>query len=104
MRYNLDLEMKLPDGKQFEPPVTLRGAMFGAMTANLRSDQNLSMDDKLKVHRLAKRLAKDGDVELSTDEVTQIKQRINEGWGCAYLGAAWDLLEGEAQITAPAAA
>lgn len=81
MRIFVDRPIMTLDGKNFEPVTSLRAALFNACIAPLESDRNLSLEDKLKVHRLAQRVSQSaessGCLELTAEEISALKQRLN---------------------------
>lgn len=82
----------LIDGESGEP-IRLLTVAIGALTRPTKTDQNSSLDQKVKVFRLAQQVAPGGVHDLSPEDVALLRQRINEAFPSpAIVGAAADLL------------
>jgi len=75
-------------------PLTFRGAVAGALLSQ-PSGENLSGAKKYRRYRLA-RLVMDaqGEVELTAEDVAEIKQAVGEVYLPLVVGQVWDWLEG----------
>lgn len=79
------------DGKNSEP-LTLGMAAKTALVTQMEGDPT-SGADKLDRYELAKKVQKGKHVELTTDEITMIKNRIMKGYAPVVVGAALPLLD-----------
>jgi hypothetical protein len=51
-------------------------------------------EQKVKDFQLAQRIVKGGDIEITAEEATRLKQRIAKFFGPIIVGQAWPLLDG----------
>jgi hypothetical protein len=51
-------------------------------------------EQKVKDFQLASRIVKGGDIEITAEEATRLKQRIAKFFGPIIVGQAWPLLDG----------
>lgn len=113
MKVNLNAKVRAIDGKTFQQLAAdgktlsdwdcdLKELVYGALTAQLQQDFQLSVADKMKIYRLAKRIDQAGDaVSLESEEVTLIKDRAAKVYGNHQFGVMADLLEGEGASPPP---
>jgi hypothetical protein len=93
MKRNLDEQIVNLDGKQFEPPLTLGGACFGAAAGMVPQDQGIAQDKKFKLYGLAKRAHAGGVQDFSSEEITLLKERIAMMYSTIVTGVAFEMLE-----------
>lgn len=93
MRYNLDTDITTIDGKSFEPPSTLKAAIFTALSATLRTDERLTPEEKLKLFSLSVRCHEGGLVDLAAEDVAKIKERAGALFSIHFFGRMVQLLE-----------
>ena len=76
-------------------PLTLRASVLSALTATYRGDESLDGVEKLKRWELALKIKNSPDpVELTIDEIVEIKKLISKMFGTVVVGQAYKLLEG----------
>lgn len=63
--------------------------------------ENPSGEEKFKVYCMARKLSESDTVELTTEEVADIKRRAGKIFQPAVMGPMWELLEKSAQSPAP---
>lgn len=84
------------DGKPFEKEVgvlaTLGDMCVSALLTELR-DVPTKPEDKLNRWELAKRIYKQGEVELKIEDIALIKKSVGSVYMPALMGAIYDLLE-----------
>lgn len=107
MKIKLDAPVRTLDGKPFQQPTKdgkevedwncqLREVIYGALTGAVQTDRNLSVADKMKVHRLARTVLESPPIaSITVEDVTLIKERANQLYGVHLFGQMADLLEGE---------
>jgi hypothetical protein len=95
-----DCVSQIPDKPQPVPGktcskenVTLGDAAVGALEATLQSDQNEDPLKKFKRDQLARKIYKQKSIVLSSEEITEIKDRIGKAYGAAIVGAAWPMID-----------
>lgn len=115
MKINLDAPVRQLDGSPFKqagPPgpdgqltavdwsPTLKDVVLGALVAQLPDDRNLSIDEKVKIYRLAQQLQRlSGVQEFKLDDVKAWKDRCHKMYpGPQIFGATADLLEGMQEV------
>lgn len=93
------------DGTPFDPPCTLRSALYLCLTAPIQGDprsgrqgdEQLSIDEKLELHRLAvlmhKRAGDGGIIELKAEDIAAIKKRAGRILFAEILGQVYAMLE-----------
>lgn len=94
MKRNLDAPILDLEGRPFEDQATLKTVSFLAATASLPSDQNLSVSSKLELYSLAQKLHTGGEVDLTAEEISLLKDRIGKTFASVIvIGRAFELLE-----------
>jgi hypothetical protein len=98
MKIYVDREVKTLKGGAFDPPVTLREALYNAITCPTDFDRGSSLKEKLELHRLGKRITSEGDqtgvVELSAQEMSKIQERVNAAFSSnQFVGQVCEMLE-----------
>jgi hypothetical protein len=98
MKINFDTELRdlydkpLPNGG--DKPLTLAEVACTALLAAIPDDQMLSMEDKVKMFRLAQLAAKGGEQDIKTEDATLLKNRVGKCYGALIVGRVYDLIEG----------
>lgn len=72
---------------------TLGRVCCRALLGNYRGEEALPGEDKYARWELAGRISKGGEVELTVEEVAQVKMLIGKGFTTLVVGAAYHLLE-----------
>jgi len=80
------------DGKKED--VTLKRAVINALMAILPDEKNIGGEEKLKRYLLAQKI-QGGNLEVTPEEVTMIKQLVGKVYGTAVVGPAFKLLNGD---------
>lgn len=94
MKRNLDLPLLQLDGSPFADAPTLKALIFHSITSVIKGDDQAMVETKLKMYRIAQKVAPGGVVDLEIDELAMIKDRI--GKACANviaMGRSFELLE-----------
>lgn len=101
MKINFDQVLKNYDGKDFEETVdgvvkkiTLSGVSVNALLANIEGERIEGME-KLNRDKIARKVHKGGEVELTVEETAKIKEMIGKAFPTIVVGATYELLEGE---------
>jgi len=86
--------MKLStDGK--ESDVILKDVSINALLADIR-EQGVKPEtgrEKLKKFKLARKIDAGGEIELTAEEISLIKEKIGKGYSTLVVGRAYELLE-----------
>jgi hypothetical protein len=99
MKIDFDTVLKRLDGKPLQVPdgdsTKNANLSFVATEALMAFDPQSkeSGENKAKFWALAMRVAKGGEVELTVEEVSMLKQKIGENFAPVVVGPAWELLE-----------
>jgi len=72
---NFDLPITQLDGKPFDDNLTLGKAVFMCASTQLRGDESLDLNAKLRLYALSKLGYEGGSVTLTSEDVTTIKER-----------------------------
>lgn len=81
----------VPDGSP--KAVTLGRVAVNAVLQNYPDEAGLAGDVKVKRFMLAMKVVDAGEVELTAEEVTALKERIAKAYGPLVVGRAWALLD-----------
>lgn len=89
------------DGKPFElagAPLTLRKAITVSLSAQFPEDANLSMEDKIKRYRLARRThhAK-AWTSFPAEDIATMKRLISKNFNPLVTGTCCDMIEGTSE-------
>jgi hypothetical protein len=83
--------LKAPGGQEF----TLKDAAIEALLATFgEADARTTGTEKFKRYNLAQKVHAGGEVDLTPEEVSLIKERVGTGYNAAVVGAAYLLLNG----------
>lgn len=109
MKIDLTQKVLTVQGKPFQVPTEdgkslknwdcdLKEVIVGALIGAIPQDGQMSVPDKLKVYRLAKRVEQaNGSMSMEAEEIALVKERVARVYAGNHLfGAVADLLEGEA--------
>lgn len=107
MKIDLSAKVRTIDDKPFQTVAAdgktvtdwncdLKELIYGALTGQLQQDFQLSVADKMKIYRLAKRIDQaNGSVALESEDISLIKERAAKIYGNHQFGVMVDLLEGD---------
>lgn len=77
-------------------PLTLKDVMMNALMIGPEGEKQTG-EDKYKLYELAEKVSKTKtELELTTDEISNIKKRIGAIYGVNVVGQAYNMLEGKA--------
>lgn len=97
MLRNFDQTMKDLEGKPIkdenEKEITLKSIAVGALMASYPDEQNLSGEEKFKRYNLAVKINKGGEIEVSAEDISDLKKLIGKGFSVLAVGSAYKLLE-----------
>lgn len=102
MKRNLDTPILKLDGAEYADKPTLKLICFTAIAEPLPGDEKLTPVDKLKLYALAQKLHAGGVVDLSAEEIAQLKDRIGRGYSALVVGRAFELLEQDMPVATQA--
>ncbi len=77
MKRNMDQKLVDTSGNPFPDGSTLKTVCFGAALGQVNTDQQKTIVQKQEIFALAKRIDAGGIVELTTEEIVMLKDRIN---------------------------
>ena len=96
MKYDFSQPLKDLDGevlKDGPEELTLRAACHRGLMALNESEKNMTGMEKWKRYKLAEKIHKDGQVEITSEEVTTLKQVVGLLFSAAVVGPVYDILE-----------
>jgi hypothetical protein len=94
MKVNVDLEIKDFDGsviKDGEIPLTVKDSILVALKSHLKTDNEHT--DRFELFQIGHKVNKGGTLELTAEEITLIKKRINECFTAVIVGNVFNALE-----------
>lgn len=98
MHINFDVVLKTFGGEALKPPESYKKDVLTlkdtAIEALLASSPEQTGENKFKSYKLAQKVSQGGDVELTVEEVSQIKEAVGKCWGTNVVGPAWAILDG----------
>lgn len=104
MKINFDRKMLTLKGKDCDPPMwpepmTLGECCYLALRGASQQDQTSGLEQKLKLHKLMKKILKDNEADLTAEEVALLKDRIGRMFLSAEIvGVAADMLDPETPV------
>lgn len=99
MKVNLSQKLLDPKGKEFSDGATIEQASYNALSVPLPNDsQSATPEATLKRYRLIQTIAKGGVVELTAEDIAEIKKRASQALSIIAFGALADALEQRAGI------
>lgn len=81
------------DGTGKTVNANVRNALINALEASLKADQSDAPKKKYERSKLADKIYDNDTVELTSEEVTLIKERVGKVFGAYVVKYLWDLLE-----------
>lgn len=85
------------DNDKKKVQMTLSDACADALLAMLETDRAESGKEKYKRWQLASKIIVSSEVDLDTDDISFIKERVGKLYGPATVGPVFNLLEGKEQ-------
>lgn len=79
--------------KQDGKLATLEMVCCNALMANYTDEPDLSAVEKAKRFRIAKKVAGGGEVNLSTEEITELKKLVGKMYAPLVVGRAYEILD-----------
>lgn len=99
MKVDLDKKLLDPRGQEFTDGATIANAAYNALSAPLPTDQqNATPETALARYRLIQLVGKGGVVDLTAEQISEIKKRAVVSLGIIAFGALADALEGRAEV------
>lgn len=98
-KINVKQELFSLDGKalvaESGTTLTLRSACVNSLMAMYDSERDLSGEAKLKRYLLATKIHTEEEPDLSSEEISMLKELIGKAYGVAVVGPAFLILEGK---------
>jgi hypothetical protein len=94
MKVNLDATIKDFNGevlKDGEKDLTVKDSILFALTSHLKSDTEHT--NRFELFEIGQKVNKGGDVELTAENITLIKKRVNECFTALIVGGVYNALE-----------
>ncbi len=80
--------------KKDSVPLTLKSVCINALLSEIDREKT-SGEDKVERYELAKKIHEGGTIELKTEQVVLIKERIGKFYLPLLVGGAFEMLEGQ---------
>jgi len=94
MKVNLEVLLLDAKGKEFNDKGKLGDVLYMACINNTPTDAQAPLEQKLKVHRLAKKIGgEDREVDLTAEEISLLKERVSLLFPIVVVGAVVDVFE-----------
>ena len=100
MKRNLDKIMTGLDGEEFADKATLKQLCFTALATPLDDDARMPIDKKMKQYGLLQRVHAGGDIDLTAEEISLIKERAGKMFQLVVFGRLVETLEAEPKLEA----
>lgn len=81
----------------------LSAIAVNVLVGQYQDEQGLSGEDKFARYKLAERLNQGGVQEISAEEIALLKKLIGKAYGPIVVGPAYEALEADLAVDAPAA-
>ena len=103
MKIDMDYGFKTIDGKEIKAEDASSSLNLGMVCINsllmtLKDDrgqpENLSGKEKLKMYDLSMKMKDGGMIDLTTEEIVLIKDRVGKAYNVLIVGQAFKILEG----------
>lgn len=94
MKLSLDQVMKDAKGEEFADKATLGTAIYASLQAQLPTDAGTSLEAQMKRYRLLQRVGKGGEIDVTAEEISMIKDRVSKAFPISVVGAVVDIVEG----------
>lgn len=92
---DLDGDVIIDDSKKDKPiTLTLGKIAIGALTASYVDEPNLSGEDKLTRYQIAMKIKEGGEVDLTIEEISEVKKLIGKYGAVLIVGQAYQMIEG----------
>lgn len=97
MKRNFDFVLKDLNGADLKQSadevLTMKAVSITSLMGTHEADRNISGDEKLKRYLLAVKINAGGEVELTAEEIAQLKSLIGRAYGPIAVGPAFLFLE-----------
>ena len=93
MKRNLDAQLLNLADQPFEPACDLLFVCSSAALGQLTGDETLSIDRKLALYNLGKKMRHGGVVDFTAEEISLLKDRIGRMFPVQLIGRAFEHLE-----------
>lgn len=77
-------------------PLTLRSACVDALLGTYQDEASLSGEEKYRRFQLAAKLSGSDEVDLTAEEIAQLKKLVGRAWAPLVVGRVYELLERDA--------
>jgi hypothetical protein len=101
-KIDFSVVLRTPDGRAIKegdaedaPDLTLRAACAAVLFNQIPGDEHMIGSKKLELAKLGMKLFADGEVTLSSDDVTALKERIGVAYSPLVVLRAFELLDPE---------
>lgn len=74
-------------------PLTLRSACVDALLGAYQDEVALPGEEKYRRFQLATKLSSSDEVDLTAEEITQLKKLVGKAWSPLVVGRVYELLE-----------
>jgi hypothetical protein len=96
MLRNFDAVLLQLDGQEFVPPMTLGKAVHQATANAMQADQNLDLNAKMNLYRLAKLGFEGGVQDITAEDISVIKERASKMFtNYVFVGRVIEALESD---------
>jgi len=105
MNINFDLEVKRLSGAPFldggaakegeeAPPLLLKNGVVNCLLEPQQADASAKGATKLELYELARKISAGGEVDLSAEEITKVRERVQaSSYGIEVIGAICDMVK-----------
>lgn len=91
-------EAVVEDGEKIEKEIELKDICINALLTDVPKPQNAPIEsgrEKFKKYNLAKKVGDGGEIEISSEEITLLKEQIGNLYPPMVVGSAYEILEGQ---------
>jgi hypothetical protein len=85
------------DGDKSTPelkiPLSMKSVAIAVLMGMHEADKNIGGEEKLKRYLLATKINAGGEIELTAEEVTELKRLVGRGWPTPIVGPAYEFFE-----------
>jgi hypothetical protein len=95
MKRNFDAPMVDPQGNPYADDATLKTIAFMSLQAagNLPGDERMTVNEKLAIYRLTNLIVQGGMVDLTSEDLSLLKDRIGKAMNPMAVGRAFEMLD-----------
>lgn len=95
MKRNFDAPMLDPQGNAYADEATLKTVAFMALQAagSLKSDEHMTVQQKLDIYRLTNLIVQGGVIDLSPEDLVLLKDRIGKALNPMVVGKSFEMLD-----------